>query len=74
MRSCLRAARWQAAKWYGQSLLLRIIHMTEFLDESIVSGRIRGKKIAETATVHDPCQIVRRGVGRVHREPARTGG
>ncbi|PKO62626.1 MAG: (Fe-S)-binding protein [Betaproteobacteria bacterium HGW-Betaproteobacteria-18] len=55
------AARWEAAKWYGQALPVRIIHMTEFLDELIASQRIRVKKIGETATFHDPCQIVRRG-------------
>lgn len=55
------AARWEAAKWYGQALPVRIIHMTEFLDELITSERIRVKRIGETATFHDPCQIVRRG-------------
>jgi len=55
------AARWEAAKWYGQALPVRIVHMTEFLDEAIASGRIRVNRIGETATFHDPCQIVRRG-------------
>ena len=55
------AARWEAAKWYGQALPVRIIHMTEFLDEELAAGRIRVKRIGETATFHDPCQIVRRG-------------
>ena len=55
------AARWEAAKWYGQALPVRIIHMTEFLDELITTKRIRLKKIGESATFHDPCQIVRRG-------------
>lgn len=55
------AARWEAAKWYGEALPVRIIHMTEFLDELITSGRIRVKPIGATATFHDPCQIVRRG-------------
>ena len=55
------AARWEAARWYGRSLPLRIIHMTEFLDENIASGRIRVRPIDESATFHDPCQIVRRG-------------
>jgi Fe-S oxidoreductase len=40
---------------------VRILHMTEFLDELIGTGRIRVNKIAATATFHDPCQIVRRG-------------
>jgi len=55
------AARWEAAKWYGAALPVRIIHMTEFLDELIASGQIRVKRIADSATFHDPCQIVRRG-------------
>jgi Fe-S oxidoreductase len=55
------AARWEAAKWYGAALPVRIIHMTEFLDELITSGQIRVKQIGESATFHDPCQIVRRG-------------
>ena len=55
------AARWEAAKWYGNALPVRIIHMTEFLDESIASGKIRVRRVGETATFHDPCQIVRRG-------------
>ncbi len=55
------AARWEAAHWYGAELPVRILHMTEFLDELISTGRIRVKPIAATATFHDPCQIVRRG-------------
>jgi Fe-S oxidoreductase len=55
------AARWEAARWYGAALPVRIIHMTEFLDEAIATGRIRVKPIGGSATFHDPCQIVRRG-------------
>jgi Fe-S oxidoreductase len=55
------AARWEAAKWYGNALPVRIIHMTEFLDELIATGRIHLNKVGQTATFHDPCQIVRRG-------------
>jgi Fe-S oxidoreductase len=55
------AARWEAARWYGDALPVRIIHMTEFLDETIAAGRIHLKPIGATATFHDPCQIVRRG-------------
>ena len=55
------AARWEAAKWYGNELPVRIIHMTEFLDEVIAKGQIRVKKVGQSATYHDPCQIVRRG-------------
>lgn len=55
------AARWEAAKWYGRELPVRVIHMAEFLDEVITGGRLKVKKIGATATFHDPCQIVRRG-------------
>lgn len=55
------AARWEAAKWYDGALPVRIVHMTEFLDEQIASGKLRVKPIGDTATFHDPCQIVRRG-------------
>ncbi|MFO1217271.1 MAG: (Fe-S)-binding protein [Burkholderiaceae bacterium] len=55
------AARWEAAKWYGAALPVRIIHMTEFLDEALAARKIRVRPIADSATFHDPCQIVRRG-------------
>ena len=55
------AARWDAARWYPQGLPVRVIHMTEFLDEQIAAGRLRVRPIGHTATFHDPCQIVRRG-------------
>jgi Fe-S oxidoreductase len=55
------AARWEAARWYGAELPVRVLHMTEFLDEMLASGRIRVRPVHGTATFHDPCQIVRRG-------------
>ncbi|HRH04982.1 MAG TPA: (Fe-S)-binding protein [Burkholderiaceae bacterium] len=55
------AARWEAARWYGKALPVRVIHMTEFLDEMLANGKIKVNKIKHTATFHDPCQIVRRG-------------
>lgn len=55
------AARWDAAQWYPDGLPVRVVHMTEFVDELISSGRIRVRRVGATATFHDPCQIVRRG-------------
>lgn len=55
------AARWEAARWYGDRMPVRVIHMTEFLDELIGQGRIRVRPVGGSATFHDPCQIVRRG-------------
>lgn len=55
------AARWEAARWYGKTLPVRVVHMTEYLDELLTAKRIRVSQIHDTATFHDPCQIVRRG-------------
>lgn len=55
------AARWDAGRWYGAEVPVRVLHMTEFLDELLASGRIRVKPLGGSATFHDPCQIVRRG-------------
>ena len=55
------AARWEAARWYGRALPVRVIHMTEFLDEQIAAGGLRVRPVGGSATFHDPCQIVRRG-------------
>ncbi len=55
------AARWEAARWYGDKLPVRIIHMTEFLQEAVENGKVRIKPINQSASFHDPCQLVRRG-------------
>ncbi len=55
------AARWEAARWYGGTVPVRIIHMTEFLQEAVNSGKIKLKSMDVTASFHDPCQLVRRG-------------
>jgi len=55
------AARWEAARWYGGDVPVRIIHMTEFLQEAVNSGKIKLNSINATVSFHDPCQLVRRG-------------
>ncbi len=55
------AARWESARWYGDKVPVRVIHMTEFLDEAVASGKLKLKQIGQTATLHVPCQLVRRG-------------
>ncbi len=55
------AARWEASRWYGKKIPLRIIHMTEFLNEVVSGGKIKLKKIGQTVSFHDPCQLARRG-------------
>jgi len=55
------AARWEAARWYGGPVPVRVLHMTELLDELIKKGEIKLNKVGETASFHDPCQLVRRG-------------
>ena len=55
------AARWEAARWYGREVPVRIIHMTELLDEAVSGGKLKLKRIESTASFHDPCQVARRG-------------
>ena len=55
------AARWEAAAWYDKPIPLRVLHMVEFLAELIETGEIQVGKVGDSATFHDPCQMVRRG-------------
>jgi Fe-S oxidoreductase len=55
------ALRWQGANVYGKPLPFRVLHISEFLAENARNGKLRLKKLAKTATFHDPCQISRRG-------------
>jgi Fe-S oxidoreductase len=55
------AARWEASQWYGRPVPVRVLHMVEFLAEQIESGALRVRRVADSATFHDPCQLVRRG-------------
>lgn len=55
------AARWDAGRWYDEPVPVRVLHMTEFLDELLAERRIRVRPLGGTATFHDPCQMVRRG-------------
>jgi Fe-S oxidoreductase len=55
------AARWEASKWYGRPVPVRVLHMVEFLATQIESGALRVKPVGSSAAFHDPCQLVRRG-------------
>jgi Fe-S oxidoreductase len=55
------AARWEAARWYGGPVPVNVVHMTEFLGDLVSSGKIKLNEVDETASFHDPCQLVRRG-------------
>lgn len=55
------AARWEAARWYGEELPVTVLHMTELLDMLIADGRIKVNKVDTSVSFHDPCQLVRRG-------------
>ncbi|MBT8454716.1 MAG: (Fe-S)-binding protein [Rhodobacteraceae bacterium] len=55
------AARWEWNLWYEKDVPVKVLHMTEFLDQEVGAGRIKLKPVGNTATFHDPCQIVRRG-------------
>jgi Fe-S oxidoreductase len=55
------ALRWQGANLYGKPLPFKVLHISEFLAESVRGGKLRLKRVGKTATFHDPCQSSRRG-------------
>jgi len=55
------ALRWQGAAMYGKPLPFKVMHISEYLAEVISSGRLKVRKVDETVTFHDPCQVSRRG-------------
>ena len=55
------ALRWQGAAMYGKPLPFKVQHISEFLADVISSGRLKVRKVDDTVTFHDPCQVSRRG-------------
>ena len=56
------ALRWDGPNLIGHQLKFKVLHIIELLDQLRSQGRIRVKdKDARRMTLHDPCQIVRRG-------------
>jgi Fe-S oxidoreductase len=55
------ALRWSGANAYGKPLPFEVLHISEFLARSVREGRLRLRRMAKTATFHDPCQSARRG-------------
>jgi Fe-S oxidoreductase len=55
------ALRWQGANTYGKPLPFKVLHISEFLAESVKNGSLKLKRIGKSLTYHDPCQVSRRG-------------
>ncbi|MGV6847126.1 MAG: (Fe-S)-binding protein [Marinibacterium sp.] len=56
------AIRWAAPNLLGRTFDFEVVHILELLDRLRREGRIPpGDKLSERMTLHDPCQIVRRG-------------
>jgi Fe-S oxidoreductase len=55
------AMRWQGANMYGRPLPFRVLHISEFLAEASRERRLKLKRMSESVTFHDPCQVSRRG-------------
>ena len=55
------AMRWQGANMYGKPLPFKVLHISEFLAESVNSGKLKLKKLDKSLTFHDPCQVSRCG-------------
>ncbi len=56
------ALRWQGPNLIGRSYDFEVIHIIELLHQLTTEGRLQMKsKNGRRLTLHDPCQIVRRG-------------
>jgi len=55
------ALRWQGAAMLGKPLPFKVQHISEFLADVISSGRLKVRKVDQSVTFHDPCQVARRG-------------
>lgn len=56
------AIRWAGPNMIGRQFKFEVVHIIELLDRLRREGRIpAGKKDGRRMTLHDPCQIVRRG-------------
>ena len=55
------ALRWMGANMYGKPLPFKVLHVTEYLADALNSGKLKVKKVDQSVTFHDPCQISRRG-------------
>lgn len=56
------AIRWEGPNLIGRPYKFEVVHILELLDQLKAEGRIELEGIDDTPmTLHDPCQIVRRG-------------
>ncbi len=56
------AVRWAGPNMMGRQFRFEVVHIIELLEQLRRDGRIpAGKKDARRMTLHDPCQIIRRG-------------
>ncbi len=55
------ALRWQGAAMLGKPLPFRVLHISEYLAESLAGGKIKVRPLDKTVAFHDPCQVSRRG-------------
>ena len=56
------AIRWAGPNMMGRQFKFEVVHIIELLDQLRREGKIpAGKKDARKMTLHDPCQIIRRG-------------
>jgi len=56
------ALRWAGPNMIGREFSFKVVHIIELLDQLRSEGRIpAGDKDSRRMTLHDPCQIIRRG-------------
>jgi len=60
------AIRWDGPNLIGRKYPFKVVHILELLEELRASGRLKtSSKESMSLTLHDPCQVVRKGGVRV---------
>ncbi|MFK5985312.1 MAG: (Fe-S)-binding protein [Pseudomonadota bacterium] len=63
------AIRWDGPNLIGEKFPFKVVHILELLDELRISGRLKVSSMESMSlTLHDPCQVVRKGGVRAQPE------
>ena len=55
------ALRWMGGNMYGKPLPFEVQHISEYMAEVLNTGKVKVRKLDQSVTYHDPCQVSRRG-------------
>ncbi len=58
---CYRMLKWEYPKIIGRKPCFEVKHAVTYLRDSMISGKLKARKLDERVTYHDPCELARLG-------------